>query len=431
MRVAILTTFADLDMSYSLCGVATEQAAMLAENGVPFDLYVLEADKNRKQDPYAEHRGTWLDEHLREEVPRGRLEEDVINDDLRARTVEWLGKVIAEHDVLITHDWMFTTWNVSYNAAVRDLAEDFPNVTWVHWVHSAPGGRPARAIGPAAMRYDAAPYSLYVYLNEADRLRYAESIGIDVGRVLVCYNPLDAANFFGFEQKAAEFARKFRLFDHDLMQVYPFSMPRAPEKGLEKVISLFGAWKQLGHKVKLLCVNCHTTAEREKAMVRSYRDMAFHEWGLTPMDLVFTSDEPGWEYSVPHKTVRQFFKMSNLFVFPTQSEACSRILQEASLAGCFVIGNASFAPLGEFLHPAVPRHEFGSLRSKVDYQPSMFQWLREVAKATLPLLQHPMLKQKAYMMRLAARETVWREQFLPILVQAEQMAKKRAAACSM
>jgi len=72
MKVGILTTFADLDRSYSLVGVALEQAAMLAEHGVDYEFFVLKTFKDETPE--------WL--NLRAEVPTGRLQEDLINDDL-------------------------------------------------------------------------------------------------------------------------------------------------------------------------------------------------------------------------------------------------------------------------------------------------------------------------------------------------------------
>jgi glycosyltransferase involved in cell wall biosynthesis len=424
VRVAILSTFANFDRSYSLCGVALEQAAMLLENRVEFDLFVLERGPRLDERSIDAH--AWLEGHVRKEVPSARQEEDVVDEDLRQRTADWLRTILPEYDVLIDHDWMFLTWNVSYNQAVRDVAEDFPDKTWIHWVHSAPSARPGRMRYPEKLRYEAAPYSLYVYLNEADRLRYAESIGIDVGRVHVCYNPMDMADFLGAQPDTARFIRKYQLWDHDLMQVYPFSMPRAASKGIDRLIGVFGGWKRLGFKVKLVMVNAHCNAPNHKALVESYAEDAARRFGLTDFELIWTSREEGWDYSVPHQTVKQLFQLSNVFVFPTRSEACSRILQEASLAGCFVIGNESFRPLREFLADNAPRHEFSSDREDVTYNPSLEQWLYEVAKATTPLLQHPMLKQKAMMMRKCARETVWREQFLPILERARQMAEARA-----
>lgn len=423
MKIAILTTFADFDQSYSLCGVVLEQAAMLLENGMDFDVFVLE--KGPRLNEKSIDAQAWLKDHVRKEVPAEKLKEDFINEELRERTVAFLRKILPEYDVIICHDWMFLTWNVSYNAAVRDVAEDFPDKTWVHWVHSAPSNRPSRLTGPAELRYTVAPYSLYVYLNEADRLRYAESIGIDVGRVSVCYNPMDVATFLGCDEKTSAFIRQHRLWDHDLMQVYPFSMPRAEAKGIDKIIGLFGGWKRLGYRVKLVMVNAHCNAPNHQALVESYAEDAYRRLGLTASDLVWTSREDGWDYSVPHTTVKQLLQLSNLFAFPTKSEACSRILQEASLAGCFIIGNESFQPMREFLSPNVPRHEFGSDRANVQHQPSEEAWLYEVAKATTPFLQHPMLKQKALMLGQASRESIWREQFLPILEKASEMAKVR------
>lgn len=422
MRIAILTTFADFDRSYSLCGVVLEQAAMLLENGMEFDVCVLEKDRLNEKSIDAQ---TWLKDHVRKEVPSATLKEDVIDDEHVERIEAWLRSILPDYDVLICHDWMFLTWNVSYNQAVRNVVEDFPEKTWVHWVHSAPSAAPGRLQGAKELRYTPCPYSLYVYLNEADRLRYAESIGIDVGRVSVCYNPMDVPTFLGTDDDASRFIRRHRLWDHDLMQVYPFSMPRAEAKGVSKIITLFGGWKRLGYSVKLVMVNAHCNSPPHKALVETYADDAYRRFGLTPAELIWTSKEEGWDYSVPHHTVTHLLQLSNIFVFPTTSEACSRILQEASLAGCFVIGNESFAPLREFLADQTPRHEFGSERLTVTHEPSEEAWLYEVAKATTPLLQHPMLKQKTKIMHQASRETVWREQFLPILEKARQMAAVR------
>ena len=417
MKVAILTTQHNLDPAYSLTGVTLEIRQILEENHVPVDLFVTE---NFKDD-----RVTCV---VRAEVPTGKLVEDQINDELKQRVEAFLDKILPEYDVVITQDLMFQSWFVTYNAAIRNRIEDHPNVTWVHWVHSAPGGRPNRLLGAASLRYEVAPYSLYVYLNHADVRLYAESIGTDIGRIAVVHNPMDAASFLGCDEKTSGFIRKNRLWDHDLMQVYPFSTPRAPDKGIDKVVGIFGAWKQQGHKVKLVLVNAHANQQAEKKDVQTMKEMAREDWGLVDgVDICFTSDEEDWDYAVPNETVRQLFQLSNVFVFPTTSENCSRVLQEASLAGCLVVGNASFPPMSEFLTPGIQSYDFGSLRNRVDYHSGIRQYLREVARSLTPLLSHPAMKQKTHMLRLAARETVWREQIQPLLERAASMSKSRAA----
>ncbi len=432
MRVGILTTFADFDRSYSLVGVVMEQCGMLMANGVDFTLFVNE--KNPGLNERSIDSAGWLKDHIEKAVPVGRLKEDVVDDDIRTRTADWLREIAPQFDVLITHDWMFTTWNVSYNAAVRDVVEECPGTTWVHWVHSAPGGRPARLQGPAAMRYETCPNSLYVYLNNGHRQAYAESIGTDISRVFVCHNPLDMAGYLGADEVTASFIRKHRLWDADIVQVYPLSMTRAEAKGVNDLIEIFGEWKRFGFKIRLVIVNAHTTAHEEHKAVESYKEHAQKDVGLSEYDLVFTSDEPGWwaqgvenrAYSVPHDAVRTLFRLSNLFVFPTVSEACSRILQEASLSGCFVVGNSSFGPMGEFLDMRIPQYTFGSLEASVNYPAGKAQWLREVARSLLPYFEHPMFRQRAFTAWQASWETIWRDQMLPILTRATEMSRERA-----
>ena len=418
MKVGILTTFADLDRSYSLVGVALEQAAMLAEHGIEYEFFVLKSFSGEAPE--------WL--NLRAEVPTGHLQEDVINDALAEETIAWLKERAPQFDVLITHDMMFQTWFVTYNHAIREVIQSCPATTWVHWVHSAPGGRPARLIGPASLRYVVCPNSIYAYLNESDRLRYAESIGTNIDSVWTVYNPSDISTFLGVDDLLAKAIQKWKLWDHDIMQVYPFSMPRIEAKGAEKVIGLFAGWKKEGYKVKLVFANAHCNAPREKAAVDTWSNLAA-DYGLEDgKDLFWTSRIPEWEYSVPHQTIKNLFRISNVFAFPTISEACSRILQEASLAGCLVIGNESFPPMNEFLSPVTPRHAFGSLRLEVKHSPNLKAWLHEVAKATMPLFSHPMFRQKSHMMKVASRANVWMRQFYPLLVHATQMSKVRGGA---
>lgn len=419
MRVGILTTFANFDRSYSLVGVVLEQCAMLKEQGVEFSLIVNDEDRVDKESVLSID---WLTPHVRMELPTGTKKPDVHDSDLYERTYDWLKEVVPTFDVIITHDVMFVDTEVTYNQAIRDIAPQFPGTTWVHWVHSAPDGRPARLVGPASLRYTTAPHSLYVYLNHEDRLRYAESIGTDVSKVKVCYNPYDAASFFGLEGTAAEFVRHHRLWDADLVQTYPICMTRAPDKGLEMLIHLFGGLKETGRKVKLVVVNSHCNADQHKALVDNYAAMAYRDWKLTEDELIWTSKWcEDWEYSVPHSVVKGLFGLSNIFFFPTKSENCSRVLQEASMAGCFVIGNRSFRPMYEFLDPSCPRHEFGRLGQRVDYHPDVKSWAFQVARATTPYLDHPMIRQKQHILRQVARETIWRDQFQPILEAAYQL----------
>lgn len=413
MRVGILTTFVNFDRSYSLVGVALEQCAMLHENNVDFSLFVIEEGRVDQESVLSID---WLVPFLRMEVPSAELKEDVHDPALYERVYDWLKKIVPEFDVIITHDLMFVSWYVTYNQAIRDIAPQFPKTTWVHWVHSAPGGRPSRMVGPASLRHQAAPNAIHVYLNNEDRLRYAESIGTSVANVKVCHNPYDAASFLGLDGIAAEFVRRHRLWDADLLQVYPLSMPRAREKGLQMLIHLFGGFRECGYDARLVVVNAHCNDKQHQALADSYSSMALREWGMTDRELIFTSRwNEEWEYSVPHSVVKGLLHLSNIFIFPTWSENCSRVLQEASLAGCFVIGNSNFRPMYEFLHPSCPRHQFGSLLEKVTYNPNEKEWAHQVAMATIPYLDHPMLRQKAHMLRLSARETIWRDQFYPIL----------------
>jgi len=225
------------------------------------------------------------------------------------------------------------------------------------------------------------------------------------------------------DEDTKEMIDHYDLMSADIMQVYPFSSTRMRDKGVHKIIVMFSAFKKYFNKnVRLVFCNAHCTRGRERQAVEEMLALA-KKHGLEEGEVIFTSrykperpEEGGWTYSTPHKVIRDLMNISNMFIFPTISEACSKVLLEASAAGCYMVLNGSFKPMKEFGGSTAIYHDFGSLRESVDHgELSEDKWLEEVAKATMPgFMANKALQQKTRMKREFNIDYIFRHQLEPL-----------------
>lgn len=416
-RIAILTTFQDFDSAYSLVNIALDQCRMLKKYGYEYTIFV---NEEFNKDDLAKYSSEF---NVSASMPIAYgMTEDIIIDEFVDRLTEAYYEALKDFDVVLTHDIMFQGWFISHNKAVRNVIPKLPNIRWFHWVHSAPGARSTKGY-PVSLRYNKAPNAKYVYLNHDDRLRFAEYIGGNTEDVRIVYNPLDLRDFYEMHEDSVEIIDRYDLMSADIMQVYPFSCTRMRDKGVHKIIAMFGAFKKYFNKnVKLVLCNAHTTRGRERQAVEEMVQLA-EKHGLTEEEVIFTSrykperpEEGGWTYSTPHRVIRDLLKISNIFIFPTVSEACSKVLLEASSAGCYMVLNGSFKPMKEFANQNAVYHDFGSLRENVDHgEMGEDKWLEEVAKATMPgFLAEKSIAQKTYMKQKFNIDYIFRHQLEPL-----------------
>jgi len=415
-KVAILTTFQDFDPAYSLINIALDQCRMLKKYGYEYTIFV-NAEFNQAH--LAEH----SDLNVAAVLPVAHgMKEDIVIDEFVDRLTDTLLEELKDFDVVMTHDIMFQGWFISHNKAVRNVIPKLPNIRWLHWVHSAPGGRSTKGY-PVSLRYNKAPNSKYIYLNHADRLRFAEYIGGNTEDVRIVYNPLDLRSFYDMSPETMELIDHYDLMSADIMQVYPFSSTRMRDKGVHKVIAMFGAFKKYFNKtVRLVLCNAHCTRGKERASIEEMLEFAKKQ-GLEEGEVIFTSrykperpEEGGWTYSTPHKVIRDLMNISNIFIFPTVSEACSKVMLEAGAAGCYMVMNSSFKPLLEFGGTESIYHDFGSLRESVDHgELGEDAWLQEVAKATMPgFMANKALQQKTKMKKEFNIDYIFKHQLEPL-----------------
>ena len=215
-------------------------------------------------------------------------------------------------------------------------------------------------------------------MNDYDALRAAEMYTGTLDDIRIVYNALDPRSFYEMNPLASSLVDKYKLLDADIVDVYPLSSTRFDGKKPKTVIKILGQMKKQGKSVRFVCPNAHANADREKRAIEEIIQYGIKE-GLTREEIIFTSLE-GKEYEggVPRETVRDLFKLSNLFIFPTISENCPLILLEAALSKCLLVLNESFPPLRDFFGKNALYFKFGSLLENVSYSDEE-KWFHDVA----------------------------------------------------
>src|SRR4051794_26848154 len=128
-RIAVLTTFVHLRAAYSLCTVVESHVRMLLQDG--YDTTFVACEGFRPEgifcDPDLQHwrMPVYLLGADSEAIERyGEYQAGV------ARIVAALRPLMPRIDVAITHDFAYLANYLAYNQACRQLAHEFPHVTW-------------------------------------------------------------------------------------------------------------------------------------------------------------------------------------------------------------------------------------------------------------------------------------------------------------
>ena len=364
MKVGILTTFYKWSKAYSLTSVVENQLLALVKHGYDAVLFVHDNFQDDEKVPAGVE--------IRKVIPRFTLVDYGAGTEIHPdfdKQVEIITKALDKNmqdiEVAITHDWIFQGWFLIYNVAMRK-ARGSLKCKWLHWIHSAPSPRPEVKY-PNDCRYKIMPNSKLIYLNHYDALRLAEMYTGTLDDVRVVNNPLDPRSFYKLNPLVEKLIDKYSLLDADVIDVYPISSTRFDGKKPEKVIRILAEIKKQGRSVRFICCNAHANADKEKEAIEELSLFAI-EQGLTREEVIFTSLEgEEYELGIDNSAVRDFFLLSNLFIFPTLSENCPLILLEAAMSKNLLVLNQSFPALRDFFRENALYFKFGSLLENVSY----------------------------------------------------------------
>ena len=136
-HIGILTNFTNYDKAYSLCNVAASIIPTLHKHNYPVTVIVNEGFP--PEEPFTEDILRFL--------PNVRCYNEIKIDDTFKKDVEDIYnrlKVIIEErgiQTFITHDLIYQPSYLKLNHAARKIAEEYPAITWLHWIHSATSPR--------------------------------------------------------------------------------------------------------------------------------------------------------------------------------------------------------------------------------------------------------------------------------------------------
>lgn len=375
--VGFLTTFYEWSPQYSLTSVVSDQLTAHVKNGYRTILFVLESFKDDDMVPEGVEIRKVLPQIILEPYAGMNYPENYRAD------VDKISSALKEHgrdlDFIVAHDWIFIDTYLPYNIGLREA--ELPAKQF-HWIHSAPSGRPEIKDNPHANRFNLPRNSKLVYLNHDKALALAEMYGTTLSNVKVVHNSTDPRTFWDLDPFVKEMTDKYDLLSADIITVYPVSSTRMLDgKQIDIVIKLHAYLKQLGYSTRLIVPNAHCNAEREKNLVKQMIELG-KDNGLTSYEMLFTSNE-GHEHGIPRRAVSDFFRLSNLFIFPTTSENCSLVLLEAMLSGNLCVLNKDCSGLQEFAGDSAIYFKMGNVEmGERNYETALNKpsYLRDIAK---------------------------------------------------
>lgn len=382
MNIAILTNFTEFNPGYSLTGIVIDQAEMLARFNHKVVIYVNENfnAKHNKESGLDRVLSSYPHNvfvlaktkliHLTDYTSRLMLSEEHKRQSLEAAEIFTSEFIANDIQVVLTHDFIFTGWNLPYADALVEvqnrLREDRGNIRYFHWVHSIPSG--SRDWWDLA-RYQGQNY--IVYPNRVDINRVAESFRTTTSRVRAIPHIKDIRAWFDFGSNTLELLNAYpNIMQSSVVQVYPCSSDRLYAKKLQVVIKLFAFMKRANCKVFLVIANQWATGKQPREAIAKYKELAEHYDLVYGEDYIFTSEHEvnntkPYENGISKAMLRELQLISSIFIFPTREETFGLVGPESSYSGAFVVSNRSLMMLTEVLGFDCPSYEFGSYHNNL------------------------------------------------------------------
>ncbi len=359
-KVAILTTFADISEAYSLNRIVQDQLKMLLDHGYEPSLIVAESFTPK---------GIYVDPRVTiKKIPlvpvHNEVKKDPSFDDDVLKLVSGFEEVLKDAEVVITHDVIYQNAALKHNFAARKIAEKYPQIKWLHWIHSA-----TSPVTLAALRNYFSdeylnlvskpfPNSYYVFFNHYSIPRVADNFGVPEDMVRIVHHPSDLSEVYGLTPEVYDLCRKKDVFSADAICIYPVRLDRG--KQVEHVIKTMACLKEFDLKVRIVIVDFHSTGGDKITYRDELKAMAI-DWGLNAKELIWTSEvRDEWKVEIEHKHVMALMRLSNVFIMPSVSESYSLITQEAGLNKVVAVLNFDFPPFRDIFGPNAIYRKFSS-----------------------------------------------------------------------
>lgn len=360
-KVAILSNFFDYDPAYSLIRVTEDQIKMLVDHDYEPVVIVSESFE---PEGYFSHEKVNL-----KKISNVACHNSVKKDETFEQDVLTLEKEIEENlkdiDVVITQDIVYKPSELKYNFASRKVAQNNPNIKWLHWIHSAtPPVQLNTLMGIFQDEYlelmkKPFPNSYYVFFNKISEDAIARNFNVPKSMVRTVHHGSDLDLVYGVTTNTLKnFIRKRDIYDADAICVYPARLDRGKQP--HYMIRTMAAVKELGLDVRAIVIDFHSTGG-DKVVYRDKMKAESIDLGLTPKELSFTSEfSEEWELGMSHEEIIALFRMSNIFIMPSVSESYSLVTQEAGLTGVIPVLNQDFPPFRDIFGPNAIYRKYSS-----------------------------------------------------------------------
>lgn len=344
-RIAIFTTFTGADQAYSLNRVVQDQLQMLLDHG--YEPTVLVAEGFKPIELYA-HEKVTIKHIPNVPVSNEARMDNTFNQDVR-RLEGVLTEVLSEIDICITHDIIYQAAALKHQIAAKRVAKTYPNLRWLHWVHSAtPPARLANLTQHFSDEFakeiqNKFPNSFICYPNPWFMPAIAKSFNVNENMVKWVPHPTDYCRFKKYREDTIKLIKAKNMLEADAIAVYPIRLDRG--KQVQFVLKVMAMLKTLGKSVRVIITDFHSTGG-DKVVYRDELKQTGIQWGLNEQELVFTSEFlPEWHLEVPWQVVSDLMDLANCFVFPSASESYSLITQESGLSRQAQVLNFNLPPL--------------------------------------------------------------------------------------
>jgi len=432
-KIAILTNFMEMIPGYSLTGIVEDQCLMFQKYGHEVHVYVNEQYnpkydeawgrrlRRNEENPVAIHRSTPFS-NLIDYATIGDISEDHVK--IAQKMEEMIRDDLGDFDFIITHDLIFTGWNVPYAAGIKKASPHLPDVRWMHWVHSVPSGN------KDWWRIQEYGYNhKIIFPNKSDRRRVAEQFcGYD-DNVRIIPHIKDLRSWADFGVDSCDFIDDYPdVMNADVVQVYPASADRLSAKGVKKVMHIFRVIKAMGLSVCLVIANQWATGKQRKEDLNNYIKVA-RAFGLIPgQEVIFTSewrketpDSDGvYGLGVPRRMLREIAMCANLFIFPTNEESFGLASLEMILtSGCMPVLNRSLIMQTEVHGGYGLYFDFGSHENS--FTPDNWnRYLGEVAMVIVGRMRESeSIQAKTFVRQSYNFDAVYHRHYAPVMAEAE------------
>lgn len=336
-QVFILTNFSTYLKSYSPIIVVGEQIKQLSRAGYEPVMITTEGWEPPEDSVFAGVKT----EHLYPTGGHDQIDEIFESDvlDIYKR----LGEIIPDQAVVITHDLIFLPDYVKHNIAARRLANERPNIRWLHWVHSATSPNTLieeRTIyGPQykELLLSKFPNSIVCYPNAQDISRVAQNFSFEIDEVVEVPHSTDPTE--GMSRLVKDLYDRKNLGDVEVLVVAPMRLDRGKNPGM--IARLMKGCKDVGLDSHVIFCDFQSTGD-DKVVLRNETNEMAEKMGVADR-VTFLSEFDGEAMlEIDHSIILDLFSLSNIFLCPSRSETYSLTTQEAMLKGNLCILNHDF-----------------------------------------------------------------------------------------